>query len=55
MGFPCPNPPLPSQKVKLFIHGAILLKFETEYFHMLTNNNLDYSLKMEVPLLPSPL
>ena len=43
MGPPCPPPlpPLPPQKVKFFIYGAILLKFETENFHMLTNNKLD--------------
>ena len=34
---PCSlNPP----KVKFFISCVILLKFETEHFHMLTNNNL---------------
>ena len=31
---PTPSPPL--KKVKLFIYGATLLKFEAQYFHMLT-------------------
>ena len=33
-------PPLPPPKVKFFIYGAILLKFETEHFHVFTNNDL---------------
>ena len=40
MGVPLtPPPPSPHQKFKFFIYGAILLKFETEHFHMFTNNN----------------
>ena len=42
-----PSPPL--KKVKLFIYGEILLKFETEQFHMCTNNNRDNNLNMRVP------
>ena len=38
---PLPSlPPIPLRKAKFFIYGAILLKFEIEYFHMFTNNNL---------------
>ena len=33
---PGASPPL--KVVKFFIYGAILLKFETEHFHMFTNN-----------------
>ena len=36
--------PLPLKIVKFFIDGAILLKFETEHFHMFTNNDLVYNL-----------
>ena len=36
---PRPSPPLPPQKVKKIIYGAILLKFEPEHFHMVANNN----------------
>ena len=31
--------PLPPQKSQIFIYGEILLKFDTEHFHMYTNNN----------------
>ena len=34
-----PPPPPSSKIVKLFIYGAILLKFEKQYFHMFVNNN----------------
>ena len=36
-GHLAPLPPPP--KVKLFIYGAILLKFETEHIHMFANDN----------------
>ena len=41
MGYPCPAPRLPPllKKVKFFIYVTILLKFEIQHFHMLTNNN----------------
>ena len=29
----------PLKKVKFFIYGAILLKFDTKHFHMFANNN----------------
>ena len=38
------------EKVKVFIYGAILLKFETKQFHKFTNNN--WNLKL-LPLSPS--
>ena len=38
MGTPCPTP-LPPCEVKFFTYGMILLKFETEHFHMFTNSN----------------
>ena len=31
--------PLPPQEVKFFTYGVILLKFETQHFHMFTNGN----------------
>ena len=36
-----PGRPLPPllKNVKFFIYGAIMLKFETQHFHMFTNNN----------------
>ena len=37
MGTPCPTP-LPTQKVKFFTYGAILLKFDAQHFHMFMNN-----------------
>ena len=40
-------------KVKFFIYGAILLKYETQYFHMFTISN--WNLDMGVRLLPHPL
>ena len=42
MGLPLPPPLL--QTVKFFIYGAILLKFETEHFHMFANSNRDKDL-----------
>ena len=33
-------PPNPSKKLKLFIYGAIFLKFKTQHFHVFTNNKL---------------
>ena len=39
---PLPLPPL--KIVKFFIYGVILLKFETEHFHVFTNNDLVYNL-----------
>ena len=39
METPCSPPP--SSNSQIFIYGAILLKFDTEQFHMLTNNNWD--------------
>ena len=36
-----PSPPL-LKNAKFLIYGAIMLKFETQYFHMLTNNIWDY-------------
>ena len=42
MGVPLPPLLLPSppQKIKFYIYGPILLKYETEHFHMFTNNDL---------------
>ena len=34
----------PPQKVKFYIYGAILLKFEMEHFHVITNNDLAWNL-----------
>ena len=40
MGFPASPASLPPfKKVKVFTYGVILLKFETQQFHMCTNNN----------------
>ena len=50
--FSLPKPPIPLKKVKFFIYGAILLKFETEHFYMNTNNNLDLNLEKGFPLPP---
>ena len=33
------DPSSPLKKVKFFIYGATLLKFEIEHFHILVNNN----------------
>ena len=38
-------PPPPLKKVKLFIYGAILLKFETQHLHMFINNKLYQNLE----------
>ena len=46
-------PPPPLEIVKFIIYDAILLKFESEHFHMFTNNDFAQNLYMEVPL-PSP-
>ena len=41
MKFPFPTTPSPPlKKVKLFIYGAISLKFDAQHFHMFTNNRL---------------
>ena len=47
------NPP-PLKKVKLFICSAILLEFETQDFHMFTNNNWEYNFELEVPFFLPP-
>ena len=47
IGVPCylpfqiPPSPLKPTMVKFFIYCAVLMKFETQHIHMLTNNNLD--------------
>ena len=38
---PSPSPSPPLKNVKFFIYGAIWLKFETQHFHMFTDNNGD--------------
>ena len=43
MGFPflpIPHPSPSLKKLKLFIYGAILLKFDAQHFHKFTNNIL---------------
>ena len=39
---------LPSHldKVKLFIFGAIVIRFESKNFHLFTNNKQDYNFKI---------
>ena len=51
LGAPPPTQPL-LKKVKFFIYCAILIKFETQYFHMFTKNNWDRNLWIEAPLPP---
>ena len=41
IGSPASTAPPPLDKVKVFTFGAILLKFETQQYHMCTNNNLN--------------
>ena len=60
MGSSClPRPHPLLEKVKLFIYGAIVLKFEIQQFPMCTNNNWEYNLDMvvsiDLPPPPSPL
>ena len=45
----------PPPNVKFFIYDAILLKSETRYFHMFTNDSWDSNLWLGVTLPPSPL
>ena len=61
--FPCPpqeppkNPPTPKKKekkIKFFIYYMILMKFETQHFYMLTNNNWDRYLWLGAPYIRAP-
>ena len=38
------NNPINLPKVKFFIYGAILMKFETQHLYMFTDNNWDWNL-----------
>ena len=48
------GPPSLLKKVKFFIYWPILMKFETQHFHMFTTNNWDKNLWIGAPL-PPPL
>ena len=47
-----PGVPPPPQKSQNLHFCAILMKFGTQHFHMLTNNNYDRNLWLGTPLLP---
>ena len=48
-----PRRPLPLiQKSQILHYGVILLKFETERFHMFLNNNRDQNLLLGSPCPP---
>ena len=55
----CNNPGPPKEfgppKVKFFIYCLILMKFEMQPFHMLTNNSWDKNLWIRAPSLSAPL
>ena len=40
------------KKVKFFIYCAIVIKFETQHFHMFTKTNWNRNLWMETPYPP---
>ena len=47
------GPPSLLKKVKFFIYWPILMKFETQHFHMFTTNNWDKNVWIGAPLPPS--